>query len=296
MNLKTISVVIPAFNEEMGVAAVISHYRDTLQRLGYESEIIVVDDGSADATAERAAAAGAVVVRNPSNKGYGYSLLRGITVARHSRVAITDADETYPAEALPELLAHCDRFDMVVGQRTGPHYRGGLTKCLSRFAFRFLAEFTTGTRIPDINSGLRVFPRDFVLKHRRSISTGYSFTTTLTLIALMEGLHLKYVPIAYERRTGSSKIHWVRDSLRSLQIITEAILVYNPLKFFMLLALAPLLLLAAQWIIHGLVGAALLPAEAGTAATAAAQAFGYATLILALGCLAFVSNMRNRRE
>lgn len=233
-----VSVVVPAWNEGESVAGVVGRLRAVFEKEDIACEIIVVDDGSEDATAAEAARAGAVVVRNPTNKGYGYSLLRGIEIAKHPLIAITDADETYPSEALPEMLRKAETYDMVVGARTGKFYHGTLLKSFSRVMFRMLAEFTTGGSIPDINSGLRVFRRDFVLKHRKSISTGYSFTTTITLIALLEGHHLLYLPIDYHKRVGSSKVRYFRDTLRSLQIITEVILAYNPIKFFLLLALA----------------------------------------------------------
>ncbi|NOY80242.1 MAG: glycosyltransferase family 2 protein [Kiritimatiellaeota bacterium] len=288
--LARVSVVIPAFDEEEAVAGVIRAVADVLDGAGIKHEIIVVDDGSADATAERACAAGARVVRNPTNKGYGFALLRGIEAAANELVVITDADGTYPAEPLPGMIEAAGKYDMVVGRRTGALYHGPPLKRLSRLVFQFLAEFTCGTRIPDINSGLRVLRRSFVLRHRRAISTGYSFTTTVTLIALLEGQHLEYRDISYRQRLGRSKVHWVRDSLRSLQIITETILLYNPLKAFLLLAgaslLAGLVHLAALW---------FLPAGGAGAVGAVVHAVYTALLVLALGCVGFVAGMAGRR-
>lgn len=248
-----ISVVVPAYNEGPSVAGVVLRLRDVLEKARIRHEIIVVDDGSDDNTAHEAERVGAEVVRSPTNKGYGYSLLSGIKRARYPLIAITDADETYPSEMLPELIKKAERYDMVIGQRTGKFYQGSRLKSLSRVAFRVLSEFTAGARIPDINSGLRVFSRDFVLEHENSISTGYSFTTTVTLIALLEGHHLLYVPIEYHQRAGESKVRYVRDTLRSLQIITQVILAYNPIKFFMLLAIIPLIVVlfqAAFWLAY----------------------------------------------
>jgi glycosyltransferase involved in cell wall biosynthesis len=284
----SVSVVIPAFNEEASVAAVVEQLHGILGQAQIVHEILVVDDGSGDATAERAAAAGARVVRNPTNKGYGYSLLRGIAAASHELIAITDADSTYPAEVLPQLVTACDQYDMVIGSRTGRYYKGSWLKRLSRLAFRLLAEFTSGTRIPDINSGLRVFRRDFVLKHRKAISTGYSFTTTVTLIALLEGCHLLYVPISYHKRVGKSKVRWARDILRSLQIITEVILLYNPLKFFLLLAMVPLGLVIPKVVLSEVGQAQALPYWLAYLLQCTCAALDSAALILALGGVGFI--------
>jgi len=285
----SVSVVIPALNEEAGVGEVIRGLNQVLDAARVEHEIIVVDDGSTDATGECARAAGARIVRNPTNKGYGFSLLRGIEVAVHDLIVITDADGTYPAEPLPEMLASAAEYDMVVGRRTGPLYHGSPAKRFSRAVFQFLAEFTCGTRIPDINSGLRVLRRGFVLDHRQAISTGYSFTTTVTLIALLEGQHLLYHDIEYHERTGESKVRWVRDSLRSLQIITETILLYNPLKAFLLLALACLDVGLLE-----VVGLWLFPSGlAGAIATLATSVY-VALLVLAIGCVGFIAGASGR--
>lgn len=286
-----VSVVIPALNEEAGVGEVIQDVKRVLDAAHVDHEIIVVDDGSTDATGDCARAAGARVVRNPTNKGYGFSLLRGIEAAVHELIAITDADGTYPAGPLPDMLKAAAEYDMVVGRRTGPLYHGSPPKRFSRMVFQFLAEFTCGTRIPDINSGLRVLRRGFVLEHRRAISTGYSFTTTVTLIALLEGQHLLYRDIPYHERTGQSKVRWVRDSLRSLQIITETILLYNPLKAFLLLALACL----AAGLLQG-VALWLFPSGLAAGITILATAANVALLILALGCVGFIAGATHRMK
>ncbi len=231
-----VSVVIPAFNEETAVGAVIDRIRQTLEERSVPHEILVVDDGSTDATANVARSHGANVVSHPENAGYGRSLKTGIRHAAHDLIAITDADGTYPVERLPDLLALADRFDMVVGQRTGPEYSGDFPKKLKRTAFRWLAEFAVGRRIPDINSGLRVFRRTQVVSFFPHVSSGFSFTTTVTLVYMLSGLFVHYVPIEYRVRQGRTKVRHVRDTLRALQIIVEAILRCNPIKVFLLLA------------------------------------------------------------
>jgi glycosyltransferase involved in cell wall biosynthesis len=176
------------------------------------------------------------VIQHPANSGYGRSLLTGIAAASHDVVAIIDADGTYPSESLPDLLALFDKgFDMVVGARQGEHYYSSFGKRVLRTFFRFLAEYTCGRSIPDINSGFRVFYRKPVLSWRSSVSTGFSFTTTVTLLFMLNHLLVAYTPIAYNKRIGTSKIRLVSDGLRSLQIIFTAIAQFNPLKLYLLL-------------------------------------------------------------
>lgn len=274
-----ISVVIPAFEEERAVGAVLGEIRRVLADAGIEHELLVVDDGSADRTADTARAAGATVISHPENQGYGRSLKTGIAHARYDLVAITDADGTYPPQCLPKLIRLADRYHMVVGQRTGRVYAGGPTKRIGRILFRSLAEFAAGRRIPDINSGARVFRRSEILPFFPSISTGFSFTTTATLVYLLNGMFVGYVPIDYHPRTGRSKVRYFRDTLRAVQIVVEAILRYNPIKVF-LLAAFPFALAAAAF----LMPAAVL--RSGFWGLAALVAAATSAIILCLGFLA----------
>jgi hypothetical protein len=138
---------------------------------------------------------------------------------------------------LVELLAlvAVRGFDMAVGARTGKAYRGSFPKMPARRVFVWLAEYATGTKIADINSGLRVFRRELALRYAHTISNGFSFTATITLAALLNGFFVAYLPVEYGPRVGRSHVSHLRDSLRALQIIVENILYYNPLKLFLLL-------------------------------------------------------------
>ncbi|MBL8670639.1 MAG: glycosyltransferase family 2 protein [Alphaproteobacteria bacterium] len=232
-----ISVVIPAFDEEGAIAATVETARTVLERAGLvPCEIVVVDDGSTDRTGEIAAAAGARVVRHVQNLGYGKALKSGIAAASHEIVAITDADGTYPIDRIPELVAlHRRGFDMAVAQRTGDHYRESLFKMPLRWALKRMVEFAAGRSIPDINSGLRVFARATVLPYFRHLCNTFSFTTSLTLAYMMNDLTVAYLPVAYHKRIGRTKVRLVLDSARTLQYIVQAILYYDPIKIFLLL-------------------------------------------------------------
>lgn len=233
-----VTVVIPACNEEAAIRQTIDEVRGVLSAHGIPHEVIVVDDGSSDQTGAIARAAGVTVITHPACGGYGRSLKDGIAAARYDLIAITDADGTYPNARLADLVSAVadGKFDMAVGARTGVHYRGTLFKAPARRAFLWLSEYATGTTIDDINSGLRVFRRSFALDYMHSISNGFSFTTTITLAAMLNGHFVKYIPIEYYARVGrTTHVRYWRDTLRSLQIIVESILYYNPLKLFLLL-------------------------------------------------------------
>jgi glycosyltransferase involved in cell wall biosynthesis len=234
-----ISAVVAAFNEDKAVADTVRRIHDVLNlaNLG-EFEVVVVDDGSQDGSGALAEAAGARVLRHPHNIGYGRSLKSGIEAARFDTIIIADADGTYPIERMPELIRmYRQGYDMVVGARTGRQYHGSLAKSFMRFLLRSLVEWTTGRRIPDINSGLRVFSRNSIMGYNKHLCDTFSFTTSATLAYMMTGRFVGYLPISYNERIGQTHVQLWRDSLRTLQFIVQAIIYYNPLKIFLLMSL-----------------------------------------------------------
>ena len=197
--MKQLSVIIPAYNEENGIRPTIERLKSVASSNAWDMEIVVVDDGSGDKTGEVARAAGATVIRNPVNSGYGLSLQRGIRVARHEYVAITDADGTYPVEELAHLIAMIDQgLDMAVGARQGDHYRQSWWKHPARIVFRVIAEFVAGRKIPDINSVLRAMRRSVLLPYLERTCAGFSFTTSITLILMLYGHFVAYRPVRYD--------------------------------------------------------------------------------------------------
>lgn len=234
-----ISVILPVYNEEEGIISSLEALKRAMGNFaGYE--IILVNDGSTDSTIARLNTidlANIKIVNHLENLGYGKSLFDGILVAKNECIAILDADASYPPGRLKDLHAFWPNYDMVVGARQGEEYKGGLFKRPARMVFQFLAEYATGRKVPDINSGMRIFKRSVVLKFQDSLCTGFSFTTTITLLFMLNNYFVKYVPVEYLKRSGKSKVRHFRDSLRSLQFIIEAILYYNPIKLFLLIAI-----------------------------------------------------------
>lgn len=233
-----LTVIIPAYNEAESIGETIRRVRKTMDGTGATYEIIVVDDGSTDDTAGRADVEGVRLIRHPVNGGYGRAIKTGIRQARYDWCAILDADGSYPIERLADLLRFVPGFDMVVGARTGKHYWGSPGKRLARIGLSALVRFVSGTRVPDVNSGLRIFRKDLALAHSARISSGFSFTTTLTLAMILDERFVHYIPIEYLPRVGRTKVRMRRDTLRMLQILVQAIVYYNPLKIFLLACLA----------------------------------------------------------
>ena len=233
-----ITVVIPAYNEAEAIGGTVSAIRDMVAREALEAaEILVVDDGSSDGTAEAAEAAGAKVLRHPTNIGYGLALKSGIRTAGHDTIVILDADLTYPADSVPEILAEYRKgFDMVVGARQGEHVNPTPFKGPLRRILKAMVEFVAERPIPDVNSGLRVFSKATVLNYLDHLCNTFSFTTSLTLAYMLTGRFVGYLPIPYHERVGRTKVRMFSDSLRTLQYIVQAVIYYNPLKLFVLLS------------------------------------------------------------
>jgi len=228
------SIVIPAYNEEDAIAETVRACQAELAKTGQPYEILVVDDGSSDKTGEIAVAAGARVIRHLNNLGYGRSLKDGIRAATNDTIVITDADGTYPIDQIPSLVQmYREGFNMVVGARQGKNYSESINKGALRFVLKHLVQFTAGRKIPDINSGLRIFSRREAVPYFNYLGDAFSFTTSITLAYMMNGMFIKYLPINYEKRTGRTKVHLFKDSLRTLQCIVEAILFFNPMKIFL---------------------------------------------------------------
>jgi len=201
----------------------------------FDYEIIVVDDASQDKTAEIAESLGVRVVKNPVNSGQGASVKNGIRASVGDRIVLIDADGTYPADKIPELVKKMDEgFDLVVGARGGKNYwRSGLLT-FARLAFKLIAEIAAFKKIPDINSGLRAFTKDKAFPILDHCSNRFSFMTSTTLIFLLKGYKVAYLPIDYYARKGQSKVRYVKDALRTLKLIGKLLFIYKPLRFVLI--------------------------------------------------------------
>lgn len=238
-----VSIVIPVYNEENIIVKTIEDVMATMKKSGYKYEIIPVNDGSNDLSGERMREfehKEIKYIEHPHNKGYGAALKSGIDAAQYDIIAITDADGTYPNEKLPELIEDVvkKKYDMSVGARIGPSCSIQPSKRLAKWILKKIAEYLAETKIPDINSGLRVFRKEVYEEFKSIIPDGFSFTTTITLASVKNGYKTNYRPIDYYKRVGHSKIHPIKDTLNFFNLIVRTVMYYNPLKVFIPLSLS----------------------------------------------------------
>jgi glycosyltransferase involved in cell wall biosynthesis len=229
---QAVSVIIPAFNEAAHVADQIRAVQQVMKETAWDFEIIVVDDGSTDGTAQRAAETGVRVLRHKKNRGYGASLKNGIAASAYDWILITDADGTYPATSIPALLERADSNEMVVGARTGQTVKIPLVRRPAKWFLGRLASYLAGMNLPDLNSGLRLMRKDLIQRYVHLLPSGFSFTTTITLASACNDHPLEYVRINYLARLGESKIR-PRHAYDFLMLILRVIVFFNPLKVFL---------------------------------------------------------------
>ncbi len=282
-----LSVIMPAFDEEDGIAGSVAELAAKIDATGWPYEILVIDDGSRDQTAARAREAGATVVQHETNRGYGAALKTGIRRARHPVICITDADGTYPVDRLTELAEPVAqrRVDMAVGSRAGDDVHIPLIRRPAKWAIGRLANLVAGTVIPDLNSGFRVFRRDMAMRFFNLLPDGFSFTSTITLAMLSNGYTVSYIPIDYRARKGRSKIRPIRDTLNFAALVLRTTLYFAPLKVFV--PLSALLYLLAVGV--GLFTKLVLDELADVATVVIAMT---ATQVAIVGLLAELVNRR----
>ncbi len=232
-----ISIVIPAYNEEQAIVNVVQQIADVCTAQKVDFEIIVVDDGSTDRTAEVLQNKNVQVIRHPENRGYGAAIKSGVLSAQNPWILITDADGTYPISQIPRLLENLDHYEMVVGARTGDNVNIPLVRRPAKWVLSLLANFMAQTHIPDLNSGFRIFRKTAFQRFLNLFPSGFSLTTTITLALLCNGYAVRYVPVDYYRRTGSSKIRPIRDTYNFFLLVIRTIMYFDPLRVFAPVAL-----------------------------------------------------------
>jgi glycosyltransferase involved in cell wall biosynthesis len=206
-------------------------------------EIIIVNDGSTDGTEKILAKVsnnkGIKVINHSENQGYGAALKTGIRASKHQYVAITDADGTYPDERIPEFyeIVINEGLDMLVGARVGESVHIPFIRKFPKWIINKMANYMVGTKIPDLNSGMRIMKKDVVKKYFKILPNGFSFTSTITLAMLSNGCQVKYIPINYHHRKGKSKIRPFYDTLNFFRLIIRTVMFFDPLKIFLPISL-----------------------------------------------------------
>ena len=224
-----ISIVIPVYNEAGTLAALLGK----VQALKLpQAEVIVVDDGSTDASADIALNAGASVIRHPYNIGNGAAIKSGIRAARGRLLVFMDGDGQHKPEDIPKLLAESDHYHMIVGAR-GKGSKLRIHRYAANVIYNLLASYVTRFSVKDLTSGFRVLSRLDALRFIDLLPNTFSYPTTLTLAYLRSGLTVRYVPIQSLYRAGQSKISLVADGIRFLLIISKIATLFSPFRVFL---------------------------------------------------------------
>lgn len=226
------SVVIPAFNEASSIKGVLTLLKKYLEDNYPEAEVIVVNDGSTDNTAEIVGSVSGVrLLSHPRNKGYGSALKTGIREAKNDWCITYDADGQHTPDLIPLILDKCQApNNMVVGRRE--KYQGPWVRRPGKWLLQLTANWLSGVKVPDLNSGLRAFRRADFLKYKHLFPNGFSLSTTSTICFFRENLNVVYVPISIQPRTGKSTVT-ASDAPRTFMLILRLIMLFSPLRIFL---------------------------------------------------------------
>jgi len=229
-----VSVIVPAYNEQDAVIGVLEDLDRVMRATGRTYEILLVDDGSTDETVQRSRTVeGVQVISHGQNRGTGAARTTGVRAAKGRYLVSIDADDTYPVEAIPDLLDRLETCDMVIGARTREAGTLRLLRSFAKETIRLLACYLTETRIPDLNSGLRAMRRELVEAYLPLLPNTHSWVSTITMAALSGGYHVEWLPIDYRKRIGRSTFHPIRDTYNYLVLVIRSIMYFNPLKVFL---------------------------------------------------------------
>jgi glycosyltransferase involved in cell wall biosynthesis len=224
-----VSIIIPAYNEAGSIKGIVAD----IKNLYPDFEIIVINDGSQDDTADAARDAGATVYSHPYNIGNGAAIKGGIRVAKGDVLVFMDGDGQHYPEDIAKLLEHIPDFDMVVGARSTAD-QASIGRALGNKVYNWFASYVAKFSIKDLTSGFRAVKTDVARNFLYLLPNTYSYPTTLTLGVLRSGLSLKYVPIKIrKRRTGESNIRLITDGVRFFMIITRICTLYSPMRVFL---------------------------------------------------------------
>lgn len=229
---KTVSIIIPAYNEGDCIGKIVRKIYQTISKDYQEFEVIVVDDGSTDGTADHAEQAGAKVIRHPYNIGNGAAIKTGMRNAQGEVIVLMDGDGQHNTNDIPVLLHSMGTYDMVVGSRTSDS-ESILHRKIANKIYNLLASYITNKKIPDLTSGFRAVKKDIARKFLYLLPNTFSSPSTLTLSLLKAGYAVLFQPVKVSKRIGKSKISLLKDGIRFFLIISKIATLFAPLKVFL---------------------------------------------------------------
>lgn len=226
---ETVSIIIPAYNEGESIGGVI---RKIFQIMDKECEVIIVDDGSSDGTAEEAEQAGGKVIKHPYNKGNGAAIKTGIRNASGGIIILMDGDGQHNPEDILLLLRAMDKYDMVVGARISDS-ESQLHRRIANKIYNLLASYIAGRKIPDLTSGFRAIKTSILKKFLYLLPNTFSYPSTITLSFMKAGYSVYYQPVKVSKRVGKSKLSLLKDGVRFFLIISKVATLFSPLRVFL---------------------------------------------------------------
>ncbi len=252
-----LSVVVPAYNEQENIVPFLNGLKAHLARIEPDHEIIIVNDGSSDRTGTlMETISGIRGIHHTKNRGYGAALKTGIKNALGRLVLTIDSDGQHHPQEVGRLLAEADRYDMVVGERT-QLLHSSLWRMPGKWFLGWLANYLSRQKIPDLNSGLRIFKRELILKYLHLCPDGFSISTTSTLVFFNRGYSVKYVPITVNKRLDGKSTVSVKTGLETILLILRIIMLFEPLRLFLPLSIICAMLGVSWGIRYLLIGQGL---------------------------------------
>ncbi|MEW5975376.1 MAG: glycosyltransferase family 2 protein [Acidobacteriota bacterium] len=228
----SVTLIIPVHDEQDAIAEVVDRAIAVMKSLGRAWEILVVDDGSNDATVERLKDKEVRILAHPYNIGNGAAVKTGIRHANCEIVVMMDGDGQHHPEDIPRLIAAIGPYDMVVGARKNGSFQNAHRSLANRL-YNLLASYVTHFAVRDLTSGFRAVKTSVLRRFMYLLPNTFSYPTTITLSLLRAGHSVKYEPIISSERSGKSKIRLVSDGVRFILIIFKIATLFSPLKVFL---------------------------------------------------------------
>lgn len=216
-----LSIILPSYNEELALPSVVSGIRSSLEKTEIKYEIILVDDGSTDKTAEVAKGLDLTIISNPQNMGTGYSRRQGILAAKSEIILFLDADGTYDTSDIPKMYNYFPEYDQVNGARVREVGSLALLRWPIKTLIRLAASNLSLYLIKDLNTGLKAMKKSLILDYLDELPQKFSSVTAMTIYFIGKGYKVKFFPTEYFERLGVSKFHPIGDTLRSIFVIIK---------------------------------------------------------------------------